>query len=169
MRNHSTRRFLPFGAGSSGVIGDRVYVTVRVTTCRTLTGLFVAERGESYILLILSAFQSAEENGDRIEWQLLWGESDAGDHRGDCGILRRLRPVGVRAEFGGRMYGEGGMMGADMAVLGAGSCVTLQQQDDALFGCVIGVVLPEWRRSKTGLRPVDGVDSAGERALRKSM
>lgn len=78
MRNHSTRRFLPLGAGSSGVTGERVYVTVRVTTCRTLTGLCVAERGDSYILLILSTFQSADENGDRIEWQLLWGDSETG-------------------------------------------------------------------------------------------
>ena len=28
----------PLGAGSSGVTGLRVYVTVRVTTCLTLTG-----------------------------------------------------------------------------------------------------------------------------------
>ena len=34
---------LPFGAGSSGVL---VYVTVLVTTCRTLTGVWCAERGE---------------------------------------------------------------------------------------------------------------------------
>jgi len=33
----STLRFLPLGAGSNG--GDRLYVTVRVTTERTLTGL----------------------------------------------------------------------------------------------------------------------------------
>ena len=69
--DHSTRRFLPLGAGSRGVTGERVYVTVRVTTCRTLTGFWVADRGDSYIRLILSAFQSAEENGERMELQLL--------------------------------------------------------------------------------------------------
>ena len=122
------RRFFPLGAGSSGVIGDLVYVTVRVTTCRTLTGLLVADRGDSYILLIFSGFQSAEENGDRREFKelQLCGDSEAGDQIGDCGILRRRSVVGVRAELGGRMNGEGGMIGAEVAVFRGGSSFALQ-------------------------------------------
>ena len=62
---------------------------------------------------------------------------------GDCGIRRRRRAVGVLAEFGGRMNGEGGIIGADVAVFGGGSWVALQQHVAALLGCVIGVFLPE--------------------------
>ena len=79
---HSILLFLPFGAGSRGVIGVLVYVTVRVTTCLTLTGFPVAERGLSYNLFIFSAFQSADEKGERSA-DPLWGESAAGDHIGD--------------------------------------------------------------------------------------
>ena len=39
----------------------------------------------------------------------------------------------------------------------------------ALLGCVRGVDLPEQAGSKTALLPVDGVESAGERALRNSV
>ena len=59
----SSFRFLPFGAGSSG--GDRLYVTVLVTTDRTLTGLLQALRGGSKNLRVaLSMVQSAGENGE---------------------------------------------------------------------------------------------------------
>ena len=59
----SSFRFLPFGAGSSG--GDRLYVTVRVTTDRTLTGLLHALRGVSkYLREALSRLQSAGEKGE---------------------------------------------------------------------------------------------------------
>lgn len=122
--------------------GDLVYVTVRVTTCRTLTGFCVAERGDSYILLIFSAFQSADEKGDRIELQLLCGESEMGDHIGDWGMRNRRRAVGVRAEFGGRMNGEGGIMGAEVAVFGGASWAA-QGHVVALLGWVMGVVFPE--------------------------
>lgn len=37
-----------------------------------------------------------------------------------------------------------------------------------LDGWVMGVDLPD-RRSKTGLRPVEGVETAGESALRNSV
>ena len=37
-RHHSSFLLLPLGAGSSGVTGVLVYVTVLVTTCLTLTG-----------------------------------------------------------------------------------------------------------------------------------
>jgi hypothetical protein len=45
--NHSIFLRLPFGAGSNGVTGVRVYVTVLVTTCLTLTGRGAADRGAS--------------------------------------------------------------------------------------------------------------------------
>ena len=48
--------------------------------------------------------------------QLLCGDSVAGDHIGDWGMQSLRRAVGVRAELGGRMYGDGGMMGAEAAV-----------------------------------------------------
>jgi len=59
----SILRFLPFGAGSSG--GDLLYVTVRVTTDRTLTGFVHALLGASKNRRVaLSQFQSAGENGE---------------------------------------------------------------------------------------------------------
>lgn len=58
-------RFLPFGAGSNG--GDLLYVTVLVTTDRTLTGLMHALFGASkYLRVALSTFQSAGEKGEYI-------------------------------------------------------------------------------------------------------
>lgn len=47
---------------------------------------------------------------------LLFGESVTGDQAGDCGIRSLRRSVGVRAELGGRMKGEGGTMGAESAL-----------------------------------------------------
>lgn len=103
--------FLPFGAGSNGV---RLYTTVLVTTERTLTGRVQALRGASkYRWPVLSRFQSAGEKGDRaivaldraaLEMFALLGESA---DRGDCGIFKRLRVVGVRADCG-RTKGDGG-------------------------------------------------------------
>jgi hypothetical protein len=56
-------RFLPLGAGSRG--GDRLYVTVLVTTDRTLTGLVHALLGVSKNRRVaLSQFQSAGEKGE---------------------------------------------------------------------------------------------------------
>lgn len=114
---YSSRLFFPLGAGSRGVIGDFVYVMVFVTTCLTLTGLCVPDRGASKYRVFPSRTHSAGENGDRKELlrALLFGESIHGDHAGDCGIRSLFKPVGVRAEFGGRMYGDGGIMGADCA------------------------------------------------------
>ena len=55
--------FFPFGAGERG--GDRLYVTVRVTTELTLTGLVQALLGGSKNLrVLLSILQSAGENGE---------------------------------------------------------------------------------------------------------
>jgi len=59
----SSLRFLPLGAGSRG--GDRLYVTVLVTTDRTLTGLVEALFGASkYRRVALSQPQSAGEKGE---------------------------------------------------------------------------------------------------------
>lgn len=151
--------------------GDLVYVTVLVTTCLTLTDLCVLDRGASKCRVFPSTAQSAGENGDLIALLLallsvqLLGESVAGDHTGDWGIRSRRRAVGVRAECGGLMNGEGGIIGAD--------CIfrlswLLHMQLVALEGWVMGVDLPD-RRSKMGLLPVEGVETAGDRALRNSV
>jgi hypothetical protein len=59
----SSFRFLPFGAGSNG--GERLYVTVLVTTDLTLTGFDTALLGVSKNRRVaLSGFQSAGENGE---------------------------------------------------------------------------------------------------------
>jgi hypothetical protein len=56
-------RFLPFGAGSNG--GERLYVTVLVTTDLTLTGFETALLGVSKNRRVaLSGFQSAGEKGE---------------------------------------------------------------------------------------------------------
>lgn len=91
-----------------------VNVTVLLTTCFTHTDFCgcVAEAGEAIgIVRFPSIFQSTGENGERRA--LLFGESVAGGHIGDCGMRSLRREVGVRAEFGGRMKGEGGIMGAE--------------------------------------------------------
>lgn len=63
MSEASILRFLPFGAGSRG--GERLYVTVLVTTERTLTGLVDALLGASKNRRVaLSQLQSAGENGE---------------------------------------------------------------------------------------------------------
>lgn len=61
---YSNRLFFPFGAGSSGVIGVLVYVTVLVITCLTLTGLCVHDLEPSRYFGFPST-QSAGENGER--------------------------------------------------------------------------------------------------------
>ena len=145
-----------------------MYVIVFVTTCLTLTVLCVPERGASKYLVFPSRTQSAGEKGERkvLLRALLFGESVQGDQAGDCGMRSLLSPVGVRAEFGGRMYGDGGIIGAD--------CVfrlswLLHMQLAALEGWVRGVDLPVDIRSKTGLLPVEGVETAGESAFRNSV
>lgn len=90
----SSFRLLPLGAGSRGV---RQYVTVLVTTCRTLTrpGLpFVSGStwvGEK-VALHGAALSGVEVYGEEIDW----AEPMAGEN-GDCGIWRRR---GVRADLG---------------------------------------------------------------------
>lgn len=164
---YSSLLFFPFGAGSSGVIGVLVYVTVFVMTCLTLTGLCVHDLGPSKYLALPSTTQSAGENGERCALlnALLFGESVAGDQAGDCGIRNFRRRVGVRAELGGRMKGEGGTIGAEYVLEVS---LLLQRQLLALEGWVRGVDLPE-TRSKIGDLPVEGVETAGERVLRNSV
>ena len=110
---HSIFLLLPRGAGSRGV---RVYVTVLVTTCLTLTGRWPPlDRGDAKCLVLPSMIQSAGEKGDRIA--LLLEESVVGEKAGDWGIRRRCSVVGVRPEgvrLGvGRTNGVGGMTGED--------------------------------------------------------
>lgn len=62
---YSNLLFFPFGAGSRGVIGVLVYVTVFVITCFTLTGLCVHDLGPSKHLDFPSTPQSAGEYGER--------------------------------------------------------------------------------------------------------
>ena len=105
----SNLRFLPFGAGSRG--GDRLYVTVLVTTDLTLTGLGQALLGVSkYRRVALSMFQSAGENGEQSTPLLTLlmavrgeGPQVVGEKAGECGMRSRLSAVGVL-----RVYGVGG-------------------------------------------------------------
>ena len=71
---HPTLRRFPLGAGSSGV---RVYVTVRVTTCLTLTGRWPPVRGASKYRVLPSMAQAVGEKGERTA--ALRGESVAGE------------------------------------------------------------------------------------------
>jgi len=63
--------------------------------------------------------QSAGEKGEHklpllaLLSAVLLGESVEGDQTGDCGIRSLRRAVGVRAEVGGPMKGDGGIIGAD--------------------------------------------------------
>jgi hypothetical protein len=87
----------------------------------------------------------------------------------------RRSEVGVRADgrqpVRGRMYGEGGTSGAEVAVALRES--QLQEQWlPALDGCVMGVkwpLLSEKLKLVWQLVLVNGVDRAGESALRKSV
>ena len=88
-------------------------MTVRVTTCLTLTGRYVPDRGDSKYLVFPSIIQSAGEKGERMA--LLFGESVAGEYIGDCGMRSLRREVGVRPVVG-RMKGEGGTRGAEEAL-----------------------------------------------------
>lgn len=84
----SVFRRLPFGAGSRfGVV--RLYVTVLVTTLRTLTGFGQALRGVVIVSNIRLELQSAGENG---EYSALWTPDMAvlgdgpvvGENMGEC-------------------------------------------------------------------------------------
>lgn len=108
-------RFLPFGAGSRGV---RLYVTVRVTTDLTETGLTLVLLGDSRYRR-WSSDQSAGENGDRAEVAIVLGVSQPGEQIGEvAGIRRRrneagplliLRGGGAKVEFGPADVGVGAM------------------------------------------------------------
>jgi len=107
MSTCSSFRFLPFGAGSKG--GDLLYVTVLVTTDRTLTGRLQPDLGASkkYLRPDPSRPQSAGENGDRaLMSPLLEDVAVPGENAGEFGIFRRCRPPGERADCG-RLNGDG--------------------------------------------------------------
>lgn len=112
---------------------------------------------------------SAGENGERIA--LLLGESVAGEYDGDWGIRSLRNEVGVRAEIGGRAEcggrtkGEGGIIGAEDAL-----CASLLQEHalPALEGADVGVDFPDLSEN-TELFPVDGLETAGDSALRNSV
>ena len=91
----------------------------------------------------------------------------AGEKAGDCGMRSFLNAVGVRAELGGRTKGEGGTMEAEVVL--CGSYVHERQLLPALEGWVLGVDLGEPLSEKLGLRLEAGVETAGDRALRKSV
>ena len=100
---------LPLGAGSRGV---RLYVMVRVITCRILTGRpqdVVALRGESAHRVPDSKDQSDGENWVRTE-AALRGDIAAGE------IARGRKDRGVRAERGHLdTDGDGIIIAGDLA------------------------------------------------------
>ena len=106
----------------------------------------------------------------------LFGESVTGEKTiGDCGIRRRRSEVGVRAEDEGvreregLMKGEGGTRGADVEDVFRESQLH-EQLLPALDGCEIGVSLPNLsEKLLVALLPVDGLEMAGDNALRKSV
>ena len=96
---------------------------------------------------------------------------------GDCGMRSRRSEVGVRPEDvddgfrerEGLMKGEGGTSGADVEDVFRES--QLQEQLlPALDGCDMGVNLPNLsEKLLVALFPVDGLEMAGDNALRKSV
>lgn len=96
---------------------------------------------------------------------LLLGESVAGEYMGDWGMRSRRSEVGVRAEMDGRTTGDGGIMGADD---GLWASWLHEQVLPALDGTEVGVDLPDLSQN-VELLPVEGLDTAGERALRNSV
>jgi hypothetical protein len=136
--------FFPLGAGSSG--GVRLYVTVLVTTDRTLTGRIQALLGVSkYLVPLLSRAHSEGENGDRMVLnEALRGESVPGEQRGEGGIRKRLRPVGEQADLG-CVKGDGG--GIETAETGGDLRVSRRENEKLLDldieGSVVGVDLPD--------------------------
>lgn len=72
--------------------------------------------------------------------------------------------VGLRAEGGGRMKGEGGMIGAEVLW----PSLLHEQALPALDGAEVGVDLPDLSEN-VKLLPVEGLDIAGERAFRNSV
>jgi hypothetical protein len=136
--------FFPLGAGSSG--GVRLYVTVLVTTDRTLTGRIQALLGVSkYLVPLLSRAQSEGENGDRmVVIEALRGESVPGEQRGEGGIRKRLRPVGEQADLG-CAKGDGG--GSEMAETGGDLWVSRREKEKLLEldveAAVVGVDFPD--------------------------
>jgi len=167
----SSFRFLPLGAGSRSVI---LYVTVLVTTERTLTGRTQAFFGASkYLCPVLSRFQSAGENGERAilaligDWALPGVFRDA-EYNGDCGMRRRLNPVGVGCVCAKDEDGVGG-------TAAPGDLTLSHLQKEKLLdvdGSDVGVFRPEDSPDEKLLgRALNGggLVSTGVKALRKSV
>lgn len=80
--------------------------------------------------------------------------------------MRSLRSeVGVRAELGGRTTGDGGIMAAEDDLWAS---LLHEHALPALDGAEVGVDLPDLSQ-KVELLPVDGLETAGESALRNSV
>lgn len=165
--------FFPLGAASSG--GVLRYVTVRVTTDRTLTGRTTALLGASqYLFPLLSRVQSEGENGERMALSVeLRGESTPGEQRGEGGIRSRLSAVGERVDFG-YTKGDGGTVAE--AEAGGDLCVSHRQKEKLLEfdvdGSVMGVDLADISsKGKLRGRALIGLADAstGVRVLRKSI
>ena len=94
--HYSNRRFFPLGGGARSIRG--VYVTVRVTVCRTLTGrkvppVLAASRDQR---LASRSHSNGDRivKGDRIENALVGESLVPGEHIGDEDIRsRRSGPV----------------------------------------------------------------------------
>ena len=96
---------------------------------------------------------------------LLFGESVAGEYIGDCGMRSLRREVGVRAMLD-RGNGDGGTRGAEEAFR---TSQLHEQLLPALEGCDVGDDLPDDLSEKLALLLVAGLETAGDRALRKSV
>jgi len=161
----SSLRFLPFGAGSKA--GVRLYVTVLVTTERTLTGCVTALLGASkYRRVALSIDQSAGENGENIMLFALipvlgLGPQVLGEYAGDCGIRSRRRPTDVRREIG-----VGGTDADDL-----GPSLRVEEKLEAVEGFEVtdSLLMTESSDNDRWSALGGGLAAIGVRAFRKSM
>lgn len=152
-----------------------MYVTVLVTTERTLTGRTQELLGPSkYLLPLLSRVHSVGENGDRIALRVqLRGVSVPGEQRGDGGIRKRRRPVGERADRGWMKGEDGGTAPAEAG----GDLWPSQRQKEKLLeldveGSEVGVDLPDDSSKEFVLgRALLGLptERTGVRVFRKSV
>jgi hypothetical protein len=166
----SSFRFLPLGAGSRAVL---LYVTVLVTTDRTLTGRMQPLLGASkYLCPLLSRFQSAGENGERPMLALIGdgalpGVWSGAECKGDCGIRSRLKPAELARVCA---KAEDGVGGAPL-----GDLMLSHLQEEKLLevdGSDVGVFLPEESSDERLLGSAlngCGLVSTGVNALRKSV
>lgn len=137
-------------------------MTVLVTTCRTLTVVGPALRGDSKYRI----FQSDGEKGDRIVLALC-GESVAGENTNEVGIRRRFNGAGSLADCGA-LAGDGGGREIEVVLevvsrVGKWTLVALVGTE-----CDAGLSLSNGYFGK--LTPaLTGLEKMGVRALRKSV